>query len=148
MAIRGKLTAIEHVVNERGCFICVSHKSLTRGYPQVTRGGKRQTIVKYLWEQQNGVVSDGLWLLHECDNKLCINLEHVHLGTVADNNREMHERNRYPLGERHANCKLLDVDVIFIREHIEEFTPRQLANRFKVDIHHIYYIRDNKRRRI
>ena len=72
----------------------------------------------------------GICVRHRCDNQKCVNPEHLELGTVLDNNRDMAERKRaaagerngtrkYPervsKGERHAAAKLTDELVRRIR---------------------------------
>jgi hypothetical protein len=39
-------------------------------------------------------VPSGLHVLHRCDNTLCVNPEHVFLGTQAENVWDMHKKNR------------------------------------------------------
>lgn len=47
---------------------------------------------RWVWEAANGPIPAGLVIRHKCDNRLCIRLSHLELGTVADNNRDASER--------------------------------------------------------
>jgi uncharacterized protein (DUF433 family) len=56
-------------------------------------------------------------VLHSCDNRLCVNLDHLRLGTQQDNMDDMARRGRapgrgltrtYPIGDAHPNSKLTD----------------------------------------
>ena len=40
---------------------------------------------KAMYELMVGEVPDGMFLLHECDNPLCCNPEHMHPGTAGEN---------------------------------------------------------------
>lgn len=95
----GNPKPIEHIVNGRGCYICSSHSCNNKGYPQITRmiGGKCVTlkIVRYLWIEEYGEIPDGLHTLHDCDDRACINLSHIYLGTNQDNVRDKMVRGRY-----------------------------------------------------
>lgn len=48
------------------------------------------------WLDTHGPVPDGLILRHRCDNPICVNPEHLQLGTSRDNARDREERDRNP----------------------------------------------------
>lgn len=54
-----------------------------------------------------GSRADGL-VLHSCDNPLCVNPEHLSVGTNTQNQKEAYSRGlrRQPNGPNHANSKL------------------------------------------
>lgn len=42
----------------------------------------------------NGPIPDGMYVLHKCDNRACINPEHLFLGTYSDNIRDCYAKGR------------------------------------------------------
>ncbi len=46
---------------------------------------KTRTTARVIWELQNGPIPDGMWVLHRCDNTMCVNLDHFYLGKMANN---------------------------------------------------------------
>jgi hypothetical protein len=71
------------------------------------------------WELTNGPIPDGAWVLHGCDNGLCVRPDHLHLGDVATNAREMVERGRSARGERHSQTRLTDDTVRAMRARFD-----------------------------
>jgi DNA invertase Pin-like site-specific DNA recombinase len=57
-------------------------------------------IARRMWIKKNGVWPEGKICTHVCDNKLCINPEHIIPGTMSDNQAGMAERDRSPWGDR------------------------------------------------
>lgn len=55
-----------------------------------------------------GRIPDGVFVLHTCDNKACVNPDHLYLGTGSDNNHDAYRRGR-------KATKLSKDDVIEIR---------------------------------
>lgn len=57
-------------------------------------GNKRMAHHKWVWIQANGPIPDGMVVMHSCDNRGCINLEHLSLGTQKDNIHDMYRKGR------------------------------------------------------
>lgn len=63
-------------------------------YGQVRVGDKMKKAHRVAWESAHGPIPDGLLVLHKCDNPPCVNVEHLYLGTHADNARDRESRGR------------------------------------------------------
>jgi hypothetical protein len=60
------------------------------------------------WIKAHGPIPTGLVVRHICDNPPCVNVDHLVLGTDADNIHDMHERGRYRGGRKsgvQTHCK-------------------------------------------
>lgn len=62
-----------------------------------------------------GEIPEGMHVCHRCDNKRCINPEHLYPGTRKQNMQDAVARNRLPRGERHYRATLNDMQVRVIR---------------------------------
>jgi len=65
------------------------------GYGQIywpSSDRKCESAHRVSWIAFNGPITDGLWVLHKCNNKLCVRPDHLYLGTPQDNvdDREAH----------------------------------------------------------
>ncbi len=69
------------VILPSGCVIVKNVKNR----PLIRTANKRVLVTRYLWEKLHGSIPDNLQLNHKCHNKLCINPEHLYLGTQAEN---------------------------------------------------------------
>lgn len=67
------------------------------------------------WILTHGDIPDGLWVLHHCDNPPCVRLDHLYVGTAADNAYDRTTHGRQVRGEDVASHKLTTGDVLEIR---------------------------------
>lgn len=95
-----------------------------------------------------GEIPNNLWVLHKCDNKKCVNPDHLYLGTVKDNVKDAIERGHWPigknkkkgsLGEKNNKAKLSNDDVVFIRN--SKMKNLDLSKKFNVHIGTIQMIK-------
>lgn len=97
-----------------GCWEWLGAPAST-GYGHLDYEGRRMGAHRFSWTLHNGPIPDGLSVLHHCDNRLCVNPDHLYLGTQADNMRDVAERQRGTLGVRPARAKFTDDEVRKIR---------------------------------
>lgn len=107
------------------------------GYGRVTIAGKKMRTHRFSYmihhdltpEDMNGIV-----IRHTCDNRACVNPSHLLPGTITDNHKDMVERGRHTIGERHPGVKLTEHQVLEMRRlfdgHI--FNQAQLAEVFNI----------------
>lgn len=85
----------------------------------------------------------GLVVMHTCDNKACINPEHLKLGTPAENSEDMVNKGRQCKGEQSHFAKLTEDLVRQIRS--AEGSLRAIGKQFNIS--HVN-VGDIKRRKI
>lgn len=79
------------------------------GYGSFHWRGRTVGAHRVAFELTHGPIPDGQVVRHRCDNRLCVNPEHLELGTQADNMRDMFERGRSTRGRPGWAAKLVDV---------------------------------------
>lgn len=85
----------KHTVAPSGCWQ-FSGKPGSDGYGKLKIAGKTIRAHRAYYEQYVGPIPNGLWVLHRCDNPMCVNPEHLYAGTQLDNERDKDARGRRP----------------------------------------------------
>lgn len=93
-----------------------------RGYGKfVTWNGKKHKYhiaSRFSWVITNGPIPPGLFVLHHCDNPICVRPDHLFLGTAKINSQDMKQKGRHAfrVGAANPNAKLSWPDVAIIRK--------------------------------
>ncbi len=90
------------------------------------------------WELAYGSIPGGLFVLHRCDNPVCVNPAHLFLGTHQDNMRDRQMKQRHAYGERSPMAKLTLEQIQDIRRrHAAGETQTALAREYGVRQGHV-----------
>lgn len=117
------------------CMECVDRFIDKDGYPRFKIKGKAMSGAKYMWVKLYGDVPDGIVVRHVCDNPLCINPDHLIVGTQAENIADRVERDRSARGEENGRAILTARLVGIIRKRLERGeTLASVAERYGVTI--------------
>lgn len=126
----------------------VGYGSVSR--PKIGGGGYAH---RAMVEAVIGPIPEKMQVMHSCDNRKCINPEHLSWGTHLDNIRDMQAKNRHRGGslpnEKNPNHKFSDEQILKIREARKNgmrFT--QLMREFQISESHLIRVIKNETRDI
>jgi hypothetical protein len=114
-----------------GCWYWTGY-ALKSGYGQLSVNNYPVTAHTFSYKIHKGDTA-GLCVRHSCDQPICVNPDHLLLGTKGDNSRDMKERKRSTIGVKNSHAKLDDTSVSIIREAVSRgFKVKDLARYFKM----------------
>ncbi len=111
------------------------------------RHGQRVYAHRYSYESCFGPIPDKLLVCHRCDNRKCVNLDHLFLGTQKDNIQDAVSKNRMASGYHHGShtkpetrrrgsksgmSKLTEANIVEIRKLAGTMSQQKIADQFGV----------------
>lgn len=119
-----------------GCWLWIG-ATTSWGYGQFKRQRAGSIISlgahRFSWELYRGKIPSGLFVLHRCDNRCCVNPDHLFLGTTQDNTKDCVKKGRMARGESVGTSKLTADKVLQIRARLRSGVRREhVAREFGV----------------
>jgi len=107
------------VMSSDGCWRWTG-SSTTDGYGQLSINHIPRLAHRISYAIHHKVDPGSMRVCHTCDHPWCVNPGHLELGTQGDNLRDMHNKGRAALGEKHGRAKLTGPQVVMIREALRD----------------------------
>lgn len=130
-----------------GCWYWIGQISKNKKWPSHIRpyikiGQLPELAYRFSYSHFKEAIPPGSCVLHKCDNPICVNPDHLFLGTRKDNTYDMMAKGRKPIGENHYKALLKDNDVLDIRMSTESHSV--MAKKYNVSNAYISAIRKGK----
>jgi hypothetical protein len=124
-----------------GCWLWIGAQN-NKGYGVISakRGNRWKVVLasRFSYEKHRGSIPPGLCVLHKCDTPICVNPDHLFVGTKRDNTDDALRKGRMHRGETSGSSKLKREQVLEIRSELAKgATHSSLAKRFDVSRPHI-----------
>lgn len=137
--------------SEGGCWVWQSglldKRKKNMQYGRIRVNGKMVLAHRIAYEIYVGEIPEGLHVLHSCDNQKCINPQHLHVGTNAENRAECVNKGRQAKGKTHGKCKLTDEQIQEIRD--SSLGAPEICKRYGIcNRQYVWKIRHGYRRQI
>lgn len=128
------------------CWLWVGYK-IPQGYGRIMIDGERWLAHRLSYIIYKGNIPNHFDVCHKCDNTLCVNPDHLFLGTHKENMRDMVTKGRCKSGiknkgEKHGMSKLIDSDIPDIIEMTKTMKLKDVAKIYKVGISTISRIKN------
>lgn len=110
------------------------------GYGSINTGGRiSENAHRLSYRLFVGPIAPGLHVCHRCDNRACVNPDHLFLGTHQDNMADMVAKGRSNANERNPMAKVTDDQVREIRAARARGVPGiELARQYGIARNHVY----------
>lgn len=119
------------VIKDSGCWLWTG-ASDRHGYGYFRVSYKTIAAHRVSWTLHNGVIPPGVHVCHHCDVPACVRIDHLFLGSPADNMADMDRKGRRntPVGSANGIAKLTESQALSIRS--EHGTLNDIAQRYGV----------------
>jgi hypothetical protein len=83
----------------------------SNGYGQFKVSGRSKRAHRVAYEIYKGTIPPGMHILHKCDVPVCVNPDHLSVGSNRDNVEDCRAKGRHVHGVKHG-CAKIDEDAV------------------------------------
>lgn len=103
-----------------------------RGYGMFWFGKIPMVAHRVSWMMLRGHIPEGKLVLHKCDNRRCVNPNHLFIGTQSDNVCDMHSKGREGDYRTGITKSFSEEEILDIRDmHSKGMSLRSIAIKYK-----------------
>lgn len=131
---------VQYVITTTGCHEVFTHHIMPKsGYVLLRHGSEKRLLHRVVWEYYFGTIPEGMCVCHKCDNRICVNPDHLFIGTIADNNKDRDTKGRHIAlyGEDHGGNKLTKEQVIEIRNLTGKAKQKDIGKQYGISQIHV-----------
>ena len=147
LTLSARLLRRKRIIPETGCWEWQG--ALTVGYGRIKVAGAVLLTHRLAYEVFVWPIHGDLHVCHRCDNRRCINPQHLFLGTPKDNMQDCIAKGRFvvngfPRGEKHYAARLTDQEIAEIRSVPKGKGTNELAAKYKISARYVRQLREGK----
>jgi hypothetical protein len=142
-AIEDRFLSFVSPVPVTGCWLWTGG-ARSDGYGGFSVAGASEGAHRFAYRFYKGEIASGLCVCHRCDVRVCVNPEHLFLGTPAENaaDRSAKGRTARPTGEKAPSAVLMEIEALSI--YHDARPHQQIADDYGVDRYAVYAIKAGK----
>jgi len=111
------------------------------GYGKIKINGKTGLAHRVSYQSFVGDIPNNLQVCHHCDNRKCVNPNHLFLGTAKENKQDAMRKGRIPFGSNHGRAIIAENDIATIKERRRQGeTYKAIGDSYGISLHAIWSI--------
>lgn len=132
-----------HAKTDNGCWNWLGVKS-SDGYGLACYKGAVIRAHRLSYLNYVGITESEKLVLHKCDNRLCMNPEHLYFGSNQDNTNDMKDRNRFSRRNGASNAQSKITDAIALQIFADKRKHKEIADHFGLSVSAISSIKTGR----